>query len=212
MELLRLPDRARLRPAIPDFLSRHFAAVVARHPSLPTLPAGRRCGLVRDHLYLVVSDVWLHLRFRLAVVEPAVARPAATRALTPAAAALRPLVSGYLARGVPAPCHKTQAAVGPVRDQFLLSPAPFCGASGARSSICACLACNTPAASRATYAVTSVPSLTAHLSLDWRRYETSLLWKNSDLGCLQCHDEPTLSRLRLLRSHCRTMSLCQSRP
>jgi len=166
MELLRLPDRARLRPSIPDFLSRHFATGVVLHPSLPTLPAERRCGLVRDHLYLVVSGVWLHLRFRLAVVEPAVARPAATRALTPAAAALRPLVSGRLARGVPAPCRRTQAAVERVRDQFLLSPAAFCGASGARSSICACLACNTPAASRATYPVTSVPSLTAHLPLD----------------------------------------------
>ena len=166
MELLRLPDRARLRPSIPGFLSRRFATVVARHQSLRVLPQERRCVRVRDHLYPVVSGVWLHLRFRLAVVEPAVARPAATHALTPAATAVRPLVSGCLARGVPAPCRKTQAAVGPVRDQFLLSPAAFCDASGARSSICACLACNTPAASRATYAVTSVPSLTAHLPLD----------------------------------------------
>jgi hypothetical protein len=166
MELLRLPDRAKPRPSVPDFLSRQFATVVARHPSLPTQPTERRCGRGRDHLCLGVSGVWLHLRFRLAVVEPAAARPAATRALTPAATALRPLVSGCLARGVPAPCRKTQAAVGPVRDQFLLFPAAFCGASGARSSICACLACNTPAASRATYAVTSVPSLTAHLPFD----------------------------------------------
>jgi hypothetical protein len=99
-----------------------------------------------------------------------------------------------------------------VRDQSLLSPAPFCGASGARSSICACLACNTPAASRATYAVTRVPSLTAHFPPDRRRFETSRLWKTSDLGCLECNEEPPLSRLRLLSSHPRTMSLCRSRP
>ena len=166
MELLRLPDRARLRPSIPGFLSRRFATVVARHPSLPTQPTERRCGRGRDRLYLAVSGVWLHLRFRLVVVEPAVARPAATHALTPAAAAPRPLVFDSLARAVPARYRKTQAAAGPVRDQFLISPAAFCGASGARSSICACLACNTPAASRATYAVTGVPSLTAHLPLD----------------------------------------------
>jgi hypothetical protein len=64
-----------------------------------------------------------------------------------------------------------------VQDQFLLSPAPFCGASGARSSICACLACNTPAASRATYAVTSVPILTVHLPLEEPGVTTSVLWK-----------------------------------
>jgi|HubBroStandDraft_4_1064222.scaffolds.fasta_scaffold19261_4 hypothetical protein len=162
MELLRLHDRAKLRPSVPDFLSRQFATAVARHPSLPTQPTERRCARGRAHLYLAVCDVWLHLRFRLAVVEPVVARPTALPVLTPVAAAPRPLVSGYLARGAPASCHRTQAAVGPVQDQFLLSPAPFCGASGARSSICACLACNTPAASRATYAVTRVPSLTAH--------------------------------------------------
>jgi hypothetical protein len=163
MELLRSHDHARLRPSKPDFLSRQFATAVARHQFLPILPAKRRCGRGRDHLYLAAAGVWLHLRFRLAVVEPPVARPAATRVLTPVAAALRPLVSGRLARGVPGPYRKTQAAGEPGRDQFLLSPAPFCGASGAHSSICACLACNTPAASWATYAVTSVPSLTAHL-------------------------------------------------
>jgi hypothetical protein len=163
---LRLHDRAKLRPSIPDFLSRRFATVVARHPSLPTQPRERRCDRVRDHLYLAVSGVWLNLRFRLAVVELAVVRPTAPPVLTPVAAAPRPLVSGYLARGAPAPYHKTQAAVGPVQDQFPLSPAPFCGASGARSSICACLACNTPVALRATCAVTKVPSLTARPPVD----------------------------------------------
>src|SRR5579863_6393387 len=163
MELWRLHDHARLRPSIPDFLSRQFATTGARHPSRSFLAAERRYGRGRGHLYLAVSAVWLHLRFRLALVEPALARPTATRVLTPVAAALRPLVSESLARGAPVPYRKMQAAGEPVQDQLLLSPAPSCGASGARSSICACLACNTPAASRATYAVTSVPSLTAYL-------------------------------------------------
>jgi hypothetical protein len=48
------------------------------------------------------------------------------------------------------PYRKRPAAVGRVRVPLLPSPAPFCGASSARSSICACLACNTPAGLRAT--------------------------------------------------------------
>jgi hypothetical protein len=211
-ELLPLHDHARLRPSIPAPLSRQLAMTVARQPSLPILLAERHRGRGRDHLYLAVSGVWLHLRFRLAVVEPAVPRPTATGVLTPAGAALRPLVSEFPARGPPARYCKMQAAAAPVRDHFLPSPAPFCGASSARSSICASLACNTPAASRATYAVTRVPSLTAHLTLDRSRFETSRLWKTLDLDGLQCHDEPTLSRPGLLRSPSLTMSLCRSRP
>ena len=137
-------------------------AWAARCPP-PILLAERHCGCGRDHPFPDGGGVCLHPRFRAAVVGQAATQPVACPGLPPAAK--EAWLPGLLRlRGVVAgvPYRKKLAAVGPGRLRFPLFPAPFFGASSARSSICASLACNIPRALRATYAVTNVPNLLGH--------------------------------------------------
>src|SRR5580692_8620029 len=88
-----------------------------------------------------------HLHLRAVVAAPPEAQPTCL-GLPPAAAGPEsPAPPRRPALGGKARYRRMPAAAGRVRPRFLLSEALFCGASGARSSICACLACNTPGAS-----------------------------------------------------------------
>src|ERR1700731_2197095 len=103
----------------------------------PHLVPQRRCDPAPDRLYLAVGDVWPHPRYRLAVAQ----RPSAQRVECPLLllAAKAPQVRARLrlkAREAAVAYHKTPGAVGAVQLPFPLSPALFCGALSARSSIC----------------------------------------------------------------------------
>ena len=129
----------------------------------PILLAERRCGCGRDHPGPDGGGVCLDPRFRAPAVGQVATQPAAFHGLPPAAKATE-LPGSLRLRGVVAgvPYRKKLAAMGPGRLRFPLFPAPFFGASSARSSICASLACNIPRGLRATYAVTNVPRLLGH--------------------------------------------------
>ena len=154
-------------PAWPElrFLSARLALTCPRRCSWMPVPLAKcHCGSDRDLLFPAAGGVSLRLRFQPVANAPPEAQPLASLASLPAAAGPKVTVSFPL----PAPdgqaqYRKMRAATGPARLRSLLLGAPFYGASGARSSICACLACNTPGASRATYAVTGVPSRLARV-------------------------------------------------
>ena len=123
-----------------------------RSPSPPTRPA-ERCRLCdRVRLCLAADGVWRHPHFQPGGAGSAVAQAMAYPAPPPAAAESTLCDSLLRARAGPVPYRKKPAAAERALAPLRPSLALFCGALSARSSICACLACNTPTPSRAIQA------------------------------------------------------------
>ena len=133
----------------------HGEQVVSRLMARRRLPIVRqlhRCVLCRGRLCRVDDGAWRRLRFRPAV-GPLVAARRPVYCVRPRVAEV-PLLAGSVRLGallVPVVYRRKLAAAELVQAPRPPFPAPFCGALSARSSICASLACNTPAAPRATY-------------------------------------------------------------
>jgi len=154
MQIWPVHDRAGPQPAIAHSLPEQSARGWPDRTPARTIRLGeRRCGCDRVRLDLADADAWPNLRLHPAAAEPPAAQPRAYPVLPPAAA--EPVLHGSLRRQVLAESvlyRKKPAVVGRARAPLPPSPALSCGASSARSSICASLACNTPTASRATQA------------------------------------------------------------
>ena len=156
MERMRpslLCDRAEPQRSFVRSRAGHLApARPERNPSPPSRPA-ERCRLCdRVRLCLAVDGVWLHPHFRPDGVGSAVAQAMAYPAPPPVGAESTLCDSLLRARAGPVRYRKKLAAAERALAPPLPSLALFCGALSARSSICACLACNTPAPSRAIQA------------------------------------------------------------
>jgi len=151
IQLWPLHGRAEPPPPVAQPSAEQPASTEPGRRSPPPLRRAEfRCFCGRGHHDPVASGVCLHLHCYLAVARPPAAQTAACLVPPPVAAErLLPESLRVPALRVRVPYRRRPAAVGRARVPLLPSPALFCGASSARSSICACLACNTPAGLRA---------------------------------------------------------------
>src|ERR1700686_2058279 len=135
----------------------------------------RRCVLGHVRLCRADDGAWPRLRFRPAVGPSAAVRRTVNHVRLQVAKALLAGSVQLEALGAPVGYRRKLAATELARAPYPLFPAPFCGASSARSSICASLACNTPTALRATYPHANVPTRSGEGALS-----------SSDAGDVQC--------------------------